>query len=216
MTAQRPDLALVFDFGGVLVDWNPRHLYRKVFSGDEDAMERFLEEIRFFEWNQKQDAGRPFSEAVADLCQAFPHYCELIRLYDQRYEESITGPIWPTVAILQSLKSSGYLLYGLSNWPEEKYKLVRPRYAFFDWFDDIVISGEVKIAKPDEGIFTLLLERIHREPCQCLYIDDSIANIEVARGIGFKTIHYLSAEQLRDALAGCGIQVQASDFHRPH
>jgi len=202
----RQELAMVFDFGGVLVDWNPRHLYRKVFSGDEEAMERFLEDIRFYEWNQKQDAGRTFSEAVEDLCKDFPQYCELIRLYDLRYEESITGPIWGTVAILEKLKSSGYLLYGLSNWPEEKYRLVRPKYAFFELFDDIIISGEVKVAKPDPRIFAILLERIQREPWQSVYIDDSKQNIEVALELGFRCIHYRSPGQLGSDLAVTGIR----------
>lgn len=200
------ELAVVFDFGGVLVDWNPRHLYRKIFSGDEDAMERFLEEIRFYEWNQKQDAGRTFSEAVEDLCKDFPQYCELIRLYDLRYEESITGPIAGTVAILEKLKSSGYLLYGLSNWPEEKYRLVRPKYAFFDLFDDIIISGEEKVAKPDPQIFAILLGKIQREPWQCVYIDDSKQNIEVALELGFRCIHYQSPGQLDSDLAVAGIR----------
>ncbi len=200
------ELAFVFDFGGVLVDWNPRHLYRKIFSGDEDAMERFLEEIRFYEWNQKQDAGRTFSEAVEDLCKDFPQHCELIRLYDLRYEESITGPIWGTVAILEKLKSSGYLLYGLSNWPEEKYRLVRPKYSFFELFDDIIISGEEKVAKPDTRIFAILLERIQREPWQCVYIDDSKQNIEVALELGFRCIHYQSPGQLDSDLAVTGIR----------
>jgi len=200
------ELAVVFDFGGVLVDWNPRHLYRKIFSGDEDAMERFLEEIRFFEWNQKQDAGRTFSEAVEDLCKDFPQHCELIRLYDLRYEESITGPIWGTVAILEKLKSSGYLLYGLSNWPEEKYRLVRPKYSFFELFDDIIISGEEKVAKPDPRIFAILLGKIQREPWQCIYIDDSKQNIEVALELGFRCIHYQSPGQLDSDLVETGIR----------
>jgi 2-haloacid dehalogenase len=207
MTDSRPDLALVFDFGGVLVDWNPRHLYRKIFGGDEAAMESFLAEIHFYEWNQHQDAGRPFSVAVAELCQKHPQYCDLIRLYDDRYEESIRGPIWPTVKILEALKKAGYPLYGLSNWPEEKYKLVRPKYPFFDLFDDIVISGEVRIAKPDLGIFTILLARAHREAWQCVYIDDSIGNIEVAQEIGFHCIHFKSPEKLEADLAAFGIQV---------
>ncbi len=200
------ELAVVFDFGGVLVDWNPRHLYRKIFSGDEDAMERFLEEIRFYEWNQKQDAGRTFSEAVEDLCKDFPQHCELIRLYDLRYEESITGPIWGTVAILEKLKSSGYLLYGLSNWPEEKYRLVRPKYSFFELFDDIIISGEEKVAKPDPRIFAILLGKIQREPWQCIYIDDSKQNIEVALELGFRCIHYQSPGQLDSDLVETGIR----------
>lgn len=207
----RQELALVFDFGGVLVDWDPRHLYRKVFSGDESAMERFLEEIRFYEWNQKQDAGRAFSEAVTELCQAYPQYCELIRLYDLRYEESINGPIWPSVWLVERAKHGGYPLFGLSNWPLEKYRLVRPKYAFFDLFDDIIISGEVKLAKPDRRIFKLFLERTGREARQCVYIDDSKTNIAVAQKLGFQCIHFQSPAQVESNLAVWGIQLPPSD-----
>jgi 2-haloacid dehalogenase len=192
--------AIVFDFGGVLIDWDPRFLYRKLFNGDEEAMERFLQEIRFFEWNADQDAGRPFSEAVAEWCRKFPQYCDLIRAYDVRYEESLSEPIWPNVQILPILKQAGFSLYGLSNWPEEKYRLVRPKYEFFNWFEDIIISGEVRMAKPDARIFTLLLDRINRRPSQCVMIDDSEKNISVANELGFRTIHYRSTEQLKDEL----------------
>jgi len=193
-------LAIVFDFGGVLIDWDPRYLYRKLFNGDEEAMERFLDEIRFFEWNAHQDAGRPFSEAVAEWCGKFPQYCDLIRAYDVRYEESLSEPIWPNVQIVESLKQAGYSVYGLSNWPEEKYRLVRPKYEFFGWFEDVIISGEVRLAKPDARIFTLLLERIDRRPSQCVMIDDSEKNISVADKLGFRTIHYRSTDQLKDEL----------------
>jgi 2-haloacid dehalogenase len=192
--------AIIFDFGGVLIDWDPRFLYRKLFDGNEEAMERFLDEIQFFEWNAHQDAGRPFAEAVEDLCGEFPQYCDLIRAYDERYEESLSDPIWPNIKIVQYLKQAGYLLYGLSNWPEEKYRLVRPKYEFFNWFEEVIISGEVRLAKPDVRIFTLLLERIDRKPNQCVLIDDSEKNISVANDIGFRTIHYQSTEQLKDEL----------------
>lgn len=202
--------ALVFDFGGVLVEWDPRHLYRKVFNGDEGAMERFLEEVDFYEWNQKQDAGRTFAEAVAELCREYPQHCELIRLYDLRYEESIAGTIEANIALLEKLKSSGYALFGLSNWPEEKYRLVRPKFAFFDLFDEVIISGEVKVAKPDRRIFTILLQRAGRQPWQCVYIDDSKVNVEVARELGFRCIHYRSSEQLQTELAANGVVITAS------
>ena len=192
--------ALVFDFGGVLIEWDPRNLYRKIFNGDMAAVEIFLRESKFMEWNLHQDAGRPFSEAISEFCSRMPQYCELIRAYDQRYEESIIGPNWQTVEILRTLKETGYPLYGLSNWPAEKWRLVRPKYDFFGWFDDILISGEVKLAKPDPRIFSLFLERIGRPAEQCLYIDDSHHNTEVAGRLGFQTIHFRSAEQLRKEL----------------
>jgi len=193
-------LAIVFDFGGVLIDWDPRHLYRKIFHGDEEAVERFLEEIRFFEWNAHQDAGRPFSEAVAEHCERYPQYCDLIKAYDLRYEESISGPIWENLQIVKSLKQAGYPVYGLSNWPEEKYHIVRPQYEFFKWFDEVIISGEVRMAKPDPRIFNLLLERVDRNPSQCVLIDDSKENIQIASQMGFQVILYESHEQLKDEL----------------
>ena len=192
-------LAIVFDFGRVLVDWDPHFLYRKLFPDDE-SIERFLAETHFYEWVLEQDAGRPFAETIAEMCTLYPQYCDMIRAYDLRYEEALGGPIWATVDIVRSLKKAGYPLYGLTNWPHEKFYLVRPKYKFFDLFDDIVVSGEVKLIKPDPRIFTLLLERMGRRAAECLFIDDSPKNIAVAEDLGFKTIHYHSPDQLCDEL----------------
>jgi len=191
---------IIFDFGGVLIDWNPRYLYRKFFERDAASMERFLTEIGFTEWNLQQDTGRPFAEGVADLCERFPAYAGLIRAYDRRWEESIGGLIQPTVAILRRLKQAGFRLHGLSNWSVEKYELVRPKYEFFGWFDTILVSGEVKLIKPDARIYTVLLERIGRKPEECLFIDDSLVNIATADQLGFKTIHFQSPERLEEEL----------------
>lgn len=196
---------MIFDFGNVLIDWNPHYLYRKLLGGDDDAVDRFLAEIGFHEWNLKQDEGRPFDQAVAELCGQFPHYCHLIQAYHDRYEETIAGPIWGTVEILLFLKERGYPLHGLSNWSVEKFHLVRPRYSFFGWFETIVLSGEVKLVKPDPRIFRLLLERINRRAEECVLIDDSAANITVARSLGFQTIRFRSPDQLRDELREMGI-----------
>jgi 2-haloacid dehalogenase len=191
---------IIFDFGGVLIDWNPRFLYRKFFDGDATSMERFLTEIGFTEWNLQQDLGRPFAEGVAGLCGRFPAYAELIKAYDGRWEESIAGPIQPTVGILRRLKKAGHRLHGLSNWSVEKFEIVRPKYEFFDWFDMILVSGEVKLVKPDPRIYDVLLERIGRKPEECLFIDDSLNNIASADQLGFKTIHYKSPERLEEEL----------------
>jgi 2-haloacid dehalogenase len=198
-------LSIVFDVGGVLLDWNPRYLYRRLFRGDEQSMEQFLEEVDFFGWNWHQDAGRPFDIAVAEACQKHPQYCELIRAYDKRYLETIKGQIDGTVEILYQLKLADYPLYGLSNWAAEKYRLVRPRYAFFDCFEAIVVSGEVQMAKPDPRIFDLLLEQTGREARECLLIDDSEINIAAASEMGFQTIAFRSPEQLKSALQAIGI-----------
>ncbi len=196
-----PSPAIIFDYGGVLLDWNPRYLYRKLFPNDEPAMERFLAEIGFSEWNVQQDAGRPFAIAVAELCARHPHYCDLIRAYDQRFLEAVGGAIPGTVEVLRRLHLAGFPLYGLSNWPAEKFRLVRPGYAFFDWFQGMVISGEVGIVKPDLRIFHLLLEQVARPSGECLLIDDSPANIAAADSLGFQTIHFHSPTQLAAELS---------------
>lgn len=194
--------AIIFDFGKVLLDWDPRYLYRKLLP-DEAAVERFLSEIRFFEWNVAHDAGQPFEESIAGLCQQFPHYCDLISAYHTRYPESIAGANQPVVAILSALKQAGYPLYGLSNWPAGKFALVRPQYPFFDWFEDIVLSGEVFIVKPDPRIYQILLERIGRPASECIFIDDSLANVDGAQRVGIQTIHYRTPDQLAAELAAC-------------
>jgi len=197
--------AIVFDFGGVLLDWDPRYLYRKVFAGDLEAMDRFLTEIDFYNWNLQQDQGRPFADAVAELSRQYPHYAPLIQVYDERWEESIGGPIQPTIEILRSLKQAGLPLYGLSNWSAEKFRFFRPKYEFFSWFDDILVSGEVKMVKPDPRIFAVFLERIGRSAAECLLIDDSQANLTAAARLGFKTIHFKSPEQLEAELKQLGL-----------
>jgi 2-haloacid dehalogenase len=196
--------AIVFDFGGVLVDWNPRYLYRKLFA-DEEAMERFFREIDFIAWNHEQDRGRPFAEGVALLSREFPHYAELIAAYRHRWEESISGPIWETVEILGELKRQGYPLYGLTNWSAETFPLVRDRYEFFGWFDAIVVSGEVRMCKPEPGIFEVLLERSGRAAGECLFIDDSPANVAASEQLGFQAIRFESPAQLRDELVRRGL-----------
>jgi 2-haloacid dehalogenase len=199
--------SIIFDFGGVLLHWDPRHLYRSYFNGNEQAMERFLSEVDFFNWNLYQDAGRPFAEGVAQGCAQHPEYCELLKIYDEHYVESIVGPILGSVEILTDLKQAGYSLFGLSNWSAEKFYLVRDRYEFLDLFEQILLSGEVCLVKPDPRIFHLLLERVGRPAAECLLIDDSLMNIEAAQRLGFQTIHFESPEQLCLKLAEKGIPV---------
>lgn len=202
---ERRKPVIVFDFGGVLIDWNPRYLYQKLFTDDAEAMERFLDEIGFVEWNLEQDRGRPFAVAVKELSERFPHHADFIRAYDERWEESIGGAIEPTIALLGALKQAGYPLYGLSNWAAETFRRIRHRFPFMDWFDDIVLSGDVKIIKPDRRIYAVLLERIGRPAAECLFIDDSEANIAVAEELGFETILFKSPEQLKDELTARGL-----------
>lgn len=199
--------AIVFDFGGVLFDWNPRYLYRQFFPGDERAMEGFLDEIQFNEWNRQQDIGRPFNEAVVELSQQYPQYAGLITAFDTRWEETLAGIFPQSVAILGRLYQSGYPLYALSNWSVEKFRLVRQRYDFLNWFDEIVISGEAGIAKPDPGIFHHFLKRVRREPQECLFIDDAAVNVAIARDLGFRALHFQTPEKLASDLNAAGILV---------
>jgi len=188
--------AIVFDFGNVLLPWDPRFLYRKLFNGNERKMERFLSEIEFSTWNKYQDAGRSFADGVEDLCNRYPQHCELIRAYDERYEESLGNPIWSVIDILDTLREENYELFGLTNWSAEKFNLVRNKYPFFHWFEDIVVSGEVRYLKPDTRIFQVLLDRIGRPAQECLFIDDSPVNVKAAQQIGFDTIQFHSGDQL--------------------
>lgn len=196
--------AIIFDFGGVLLDWNPRLLYRRFFD-DPDDIDRFLEEINFHDWNAQQDKGRPFAEGIAELSKTFPKYESLIRAYRDYWQESIAGPINGSVSILKQLKQAGFELYGLSNWSAETFPMAQKRYDFFTLFDEIIISGAVNMIKPDPAIFVYTLERIAHRPGECVIIDDSEHNINVARGLGMAGIHFRSAQQLENDLEEMGI-----------
>ena len=192
--------AVIFDFGGVLIDWDPRNLYSRFFPEQPQAMEDFLTEISFMEWNNQQDKGRPFTEAVALLSKQFPHHAHLISAYRENWKESITGSIEGTVKLLTMLKENGYSLYGLSNWSAETFPIVRHEFEFLNLFDEIILSGEVKLIKPDPEIFELCLQKISIPADQCLFIDDSEANIIAAKKLGFDTIRFISPEHLKDEL----------------
>ena len=189
------------------MDWDPYYLFSKILGDDRQAVERFLKAVDFSGWNQEQDRGRTFADGTAELISRFPEYRELISAYDERYLESLRGPIQPVVEILRALKNAGYRLFGLSNWPAEKFALVRPKYPFFEWFDDLVISGEVGLVKPEKAIFHLLLERINQPPDECLFIDDHESNILTARNLGFQTILFQSPQQLAAELHRNGILI---------
>ena len=196
---------VVFDVGGVLLDWNPRYLYRKLFSGDEDAMEYFLTHICSSTWNLLQDAGRPFAEAVAELSERYPKHADNIAAYDQRWEEMITGTIEDTVTILQRLQANATPLYAITNFSTEKFALVRERFDFFEAFAGIVVSGEVKLLKPDRAIYLRLLNDYQLNAADCVFIDDSPINASGAENVGMHAIHFQSPEQLHQALSKQGL-----------
>lgn len=194
-----PIKAIIFDFGGVLLQWDPHKLYRRYFD-QAQQIDQFLEEINFSSWNAEQDRGRPFETGIAELSSQFPQYAHLIRAYYDHWEDSVVGSIAGTVEILRELKRAGYPLYGLSNWSAETYPRVRHQFNFFDLFDEIILSGTVKLIKPDPAIFNLTLNKINRPVSECLLIDDSEANINTAKKLGFAVIHFKTPEQLQTEL----------------
>ena len=199
--------AVVFDLGGVLIDWDPRYLYRSLFGGDEAAMERFLATVCTPEWNRGQDAGRPWSEAIASLVAEHPEHADLIRAFWDRWPETLGDAIDPTVDVLAELRAAGIPLYALSNWSAETFPIARPRYPFLDWFDGIVISGEVGAAKPDPRIYQALVERHGLDPASLAFVDDVPANVAAAESLGMRGLTFTSAAALRQDLEALGLPI---------
>jgi len=191
---------VIFDIGGVLIDWNPRHLYRKLFPGDEPAMEHFLANVCTHEWNRSQDAGRSFAEGARLLKLQHSDKAELIDAYGARFDEMMPGPIAGTVEIVAELRERGTPLYVLSNFSAETFPRALERFDFLRWFRDIVISGKVGIIKPDPRIYEVMLARFAIDPHRAVYIDDVAANAEAARPFGIHGIHFTTPDALRAEL----------------
>ncbi len=196
--------AAVFDLGGVLIEWDPRRLYRQLFD-DAAAMESFLSEVCTPAWNARQDAGRPWPEAIESLVREFPAQRDLILAYDTRWEEMLGGAIEGTVQILTELRDAGVPCYALSNWSAAKFALARPRFPFLEWFDGIVISGEVGASKPDPAIYRVLVDRYRLTPSTTAFVDDTSSNVQAAAGLGFRAVRFLGAPRLRADLRGLGL-----------
>ena len=196
--------AVVFDLGGVLIDWDPRYLYRRLFD-DPDEMESFLAEVTTAEWNGHQDAGRPWGEAIEILVAEHPERRELIEAFHRRWPEMLAGEIPGTVDVLADLGAAGVRLVALSNWSAEMFPVARERFDFLAWFEGIVISGEVGVNKPDRRIFEHLTLRFGIEPEEAVFVDDSPANIEAATDLGFSAIQFTDATALRLALVRLGL-----------
>lgn len=199
--------AVVFDLGGVLIDWDPRYLYRSLFDGDEAAVERFLAEVATPAWNAEQDAGRTWREAIDALIARHPDRRDLIVAYDERWAEMLGGPIDGTVDVLADLRRIGIRLAALSNWSAEKFPIARERYPFLGWFETIVISGEIGLAKPDPRIFRHLLEVTGLEAESTVYVDDVPANVAVAGELGMAAIQFRGSGILREDLRRLGLPI---------
>jgi 2-haloacid dehalogenase len=195
----------VFDLGGVLIDWNPRYLYRKLFHGDETAMEHFLATVCTQSWNSQQDAGRSFAEACASLKLDHPSDAALIDAWIERQEETLLGPIHGTVEILGELRARGVSLYALSNWSAETFPIALRRFEFLQWFQGILLSGEVRLLKPDPRIFQLFFDKHAVDPAHAVYIDDLKPNVDAAVALGMHGILFTDPIALRHDLVKVGL-----------
>jgi len=197
---------VIFDLGNVLIDWNPRHLYRKIFA-DVAEMERFLAEVCHPEWNERQDAGRSWAEAIAEAIARHPTYEAQIRAYRDRWDEMLGGPIEDTVALLRDLRDCDVRLLALTNWSQDTFPIALERYEFLRWFEGILVSGGVGLIKPDPAIFRLLIERFSVDVPRAIFIDDSPRNVQGAREVGLRSIHFTGAATLRAQLRELGLPV---------
>jgi 2-haloacid dehalogenase len=199
--ASRP--VLIFDLGGVVLDWNPRHLFRKLIP-DEAAREWFLTEVCSPGWNLQMDAGKPSAEGVAELSARYPGQAGLISAYWERWTEMLGGPIPGTSELITELAGSGRELYAISNFPGEVWPATMAAFPILNCFKDIVVSSFVGVCKPDPRIFTLALRRFGVAAEDCLFIDDVAANVDGARAAGIEAVQFTSAAALRRLLATAG------------
>ena len=195
--------AVVFDLGGVLIDWNPRYLYRKLFECEE-AMELFLRDVCNDTWNEKQDAGRRFSEATETLIAEHPDKAALIRAYYDRWPEMLGGSLPRSVAILADLKAAGIPLFSLTNWSAETFPIALERFNFLQWFQEIVVSGVEGVIKPDRRSFDILVERSGLPPTSLAFVDDRMDNVVGARSAGLESLLFTTADQLHQDLRALG------------
>lgn len=196
---------IIFDLGGVLIDWDPRYLYRKIFKTEEEVT-WFLENICTSEWNDKQDGGRTFQEATEELVDKYPDHEIPIRAWYDRWQETIPGPVHETVEILKHFKDNPtHRLFALTNWSAETFPWALNTFDFLHWFEGIVVSGIEKTRKPFPEFYHILFERYNIDPSRALFIDDNIKNIEGGKALGLKTIHFQSPQQLRMELRQGGL-----------
>lgn len=191
--------------GGVLIDWNPRHLYRKIFKTDTE-MEWFLQHVCTNDWNEKQDGGRSFEEATSELLIKFPEHENPIRAWYNRWEETVNGSIAGTVEILSQIRESKkFRLYALTNWSEQTFPWALKNFDFLHWFEGIVVSGHEKTRKPFPEFYQILLDRYKIDPAKSIFIDDVPRNILGGQAVGIAGVHFQSPSQLKLELRKLGV-----------
>jgi 2-haloacid dehalogenase len=194
---------IVFDLGNVMLRWDPRFLFTQYFDSEEE-MEWFLAHVCNGAWNLEQDRGRSFADAVAELTAKHPKHAEAIAAYNTRWHETLPHAIDGTVAIFEELAARDAALYAITNWNGDKFRETKLRFPFLNRFRDIVVSGDERLVKPDPAIYELLLERNALLAADCLFIDDSLANVKGAESVGMQAHHFVSPEGLRQVLAALG------------
>ena len=202
--------AVVFDFGGVLFDWSPQHLYRQLIS-DEQERQWFLDNVCSQAWNTEQDAGRTLAEGTRSLIAQHPQHESLIRAYYDRWHEMLRGPLPEGVAILEALHEAKMPLFGLTNWSAESFPYARANYPFLQYFRDIVVSGTVKQIKPGAAIYQLSLDQVRAhlpdiQPGEVVFIDDVASNVEAAIALGWQGIHHTDADTTQERLRELGVR----------
>jgi 2-haloacid dehalogenase len=197
--------AVVFDLGGVLIDWDPRYLYRKLFDGDDAAMERFLADVCSPEWNAQLDGGRSWTEAIESLSREHPDSRPLIEAFRERWAEMLGGPIDGTVEILGRLRQARIPIFALTNWSAETFAIARPHFPFLEWFGGVVISGVEGVRKPDPRIFRLLLDRYDLRAETTAFVDDVAENVVAAEALGFVGLRFRDGDTLRRDLSRLGL-----------
>ncbi|HQV61409.1 MAG TPA: HAD family phosphatase [Chitinophagaceae bacterium] len=190
--------AIIWDLGGVLIDWNPKYVFTETYFESAEKRDYFFTHICTNDWNEEQDAGRSIVEATQELVTAHPGWEKAIRDYYGRWTEMLKSPIYDTVDIFRHLKDSNkYKLYALTNWQANLFDIALVRYDFLHWFDGRVVSGEEKTRKPFPEFYQRLLTRYNINPAEALFIDDNLRNVKAAEDLGIKSIHFQSPEQLK-------------------
>ncbi|HNQ27609.1 MAG TPA: HAD family phosphatase [Aquaticitalea sp.] len=203
---KQPIKAIIFDLGGVLIDWNPEYVFLDVFEGDRTRMKWFFDNICTNDWNENQDAGYPIAQATEERVALFPEHETLIRMYYGRWEEMLGGAIQDSVAILKALIDlKKYKVVALTNWSHETFPVALQRFDFLHWFEGIVVSGEEKTRKPFKDIYELTLNRFGINAENAMFIDDNLRNIQAAGSLGIQTVHFTSPQNLKATLVDMGI-----------